>query len=596
MNETVDGLALVIEQLNERIRTLENRVAALEGRTEPAGALQADLPLEVPALTPVAATVAAAAAAAPAPARYTRKRERQPETWQGFPSPEVPSGAIAVLGKAVLGIAGAYLLRAIAESGAVPKLPVLMLAILYAGLWMVWAVRHESDTFASATYATTSALILAPLLWESTVRFQYLSPLFSGAILIAFIVLTLILSWRHDLQIIPWVAMLATVATALALILATHELVPLTAALLTFALAAEIAACFGHQLSLRIVPAVGANLALWLVLFIMTSGDKVPEGYNFIGAVTLNGLCLMLLAIYAASIGARTFSQQLRLTVFEVIQGLLAFGTAALAALRTAHGTFAPVLGVLFLALSAVCYHGALSRFIDDSHKRNRRVFATWAAGLLLAGTLLLFPRDFQPLFLSLAGIIAAYVYTRTAKVSLGLHASLYLACAAAVSPLPYYVHDAFAGAVPGAPHWGVWIVAAAAAACYGVGARHPEANVRRRALWLVPAVILGFAGAAVAVTAVAHIAGGAELAASRLSVIRTVMNCALALVFAFLGAQQKRVELAWAAWVTVAFGTVKILFEDLRYGNAASLVVSLLFYGLILIFLPRLTRRSRAA
>jgi hypothetical protein len=31
-----------------------------------------------------------------------------------------------------------------------------------------------------------------------------------------------------------------------------------------------------------------------------------------------------------------------------------------------------------------------------------------------------------------------------------------------------------------------------------------------------------------------------------------------------------------------------------LRFGNAASLVVSLLFYGLILILLPRLTRRGQ--
>jgi len=37
----------------------------------------------------------------------------------------------------------------------------------------------------------------------------------------------------------------------------------------------------------------------------------------------------------------------------------------------------------------------------------------------------------------------------------------------------------------------------------------------------------------------------------------------------------------------------VKLLLEDLRFGNAASLVVSLLFYGLILILLPRMMRRD---
>jgi hypothetical protein len=90
--------------------------------------------------------------------------------------------------------------------------------------------------------------------------------------------------------------------------------------------------------------------------------------------------------------------------------------------------------------------------------------------------------------------------------------------------------------------------------------------------------------------------AGRLELTASRLSVIRTIVNCALALALGFLGSRWKHVELGWVAYAAVAFGTLKLLFEDLRFGNAASLVVSLLFYGLILILLPRLTRRGDTA
>jgi hypothetical protein len=43
-----------------------------------------------------------------------------------------------------------------------------------------------------------------------------------------------------------------------------------------------------------------------------------------------------------------------------------------------------------------------------------------------------------------------------------------------------------------------------------------------------------------------------------------------------------------------VGFGTLKLLLEDLRFGNAASLVVSLLFYGMVLILLPRMMQRGR--
>ena len=83
-------------------------------------------------------------------------------------------------------------------------------------------------------------------------------------------------------------------------------------------------------------------------------------------------------------------------------------------------------------------------------------------------------------------------------------------------------------------------------------------------------------------------------LNASRLSVVRTVVICLIALLLGFSGSRWKRAELVWVAYVAIGLGTLKLLFEDLRFGNAASLVASLLFYGLILILIPRLTRLGR--
>jgi len=71
-------------------------------------------------------------------------------------------------------------------------------------------------------------------------------------------------------------------------------------------------------------------------------------------------------------------------------------------------------------------------------------------------------------------------------------------------------------------------------------------------------------------------------------------MTCSVALILTFCGSRLKRPELLWVAYVAIAFGTLKLLFEDLRFGNAASLVASLLFYGLILILIPQLTRFGR--
>jgi hypothetical protein len=577
MPQALNGISSDVEQLTERIRDLERRVAALEHPSEKTAA-----PTLVDATLPITAL----------------QRPRPPATWRGFPPAEIPGSAVPVLGKAVLGIAGAYLLRAIAESPSIPKFPVLVVAILYAALWMVWAVRtHASSPFASTTYGVTSALILSPLLWESTVRFQVLSATFAAVVLVGFVVLALALAWRHDLQLIPWIATLATVVTAMALIIETRELVPLTAALLAVALATEIVACLGHRLSLRAIPALAADFAVWLLVYVMASPDGVPEGYHPTSPVTLIVLCLALLATYGGSIGVRSFVLRQRITLFEIAQGVLAFLLATFGVLRATRYAAASALGILFFLLAAVCYWGALSRFAEETHVRNRRVCATWAAALLLAASSLLLPSALQAPFLCVSAIAAVFVYTRTAKLSLGMHASFYLAAATAVSPLPTYGENALAGTIPAAPPWSVWIVAASALICYVVGSLRPETQRRRRLLWVVPAVLVGFTGAAFAVVAiVAFAARRLELDASRLSVIRTVVNCALALALAFFGSRWKRIELGWVAYAAVAFGTLKLLFEDLRFGNAASLVVSLMFYGLILILLPRLTRRNPPA
>ncbi len=572
MPQAVDSIASNLEQLSERFRELERRVAALEHAPEKT--------------TQPRSEVAAVAALTPRPDSSGRV----------FPLLEMPSGAVPILGKAVLGIAGAYLLRAMAESGTVPKFPVLIVAIVYAALWMVWAVRtHDTNRFASITYSVTSALILSPLLWESTVRFQVLSPAFSSGVLSVFFVLTLALTWQRNLQVIPWVATLAAVITALALIIATHELVPLTTALLTVALATEAAACLGHRLSLRAVPAISVDFAVWVLLDVMTLSEGIPEAYHPVAPITLAVLCFALLGIYGGSIGIRSFGLRQRITLFEIGQAVVVFMLAFFCAMRVSHGEADRALGVLFLLLAAACYWGLLARFAEEAHTRNRRVCTTAAAALLLAGSFLLFPPLLRLPFWCLAAVAAAFVYTRTHKLSVGLHTSFYLVAATAVSSLPIYVGNALAGTVPSAPDWDVWIMVASAALCYAIGSRVLEDQGKRRLLWAVPATVVGFSVATLAVVTIASLsAGRMELNASRLSVIRTVVNCALALALGFLCSRTKHVELGWVAYAAVAFGTLKLLFEDLRFGNAASLVVSLLFYGLILIVLPRLTRRSQ--
>lgn len=574
MPQAVDSIASTVEQLSQRVRDLERRIAALEAQ---------------PAKP--------ATAAPPAPEVLPLQRPKPPATWRGFPPVETPAGAVPVIGKAVLGIAGAYLLRAIAESGTLPKLPILLAGIIYACLWMVWAIRsHASYRFAGVAYAVTSALILSPLLWEATVRFQALSSWFTAGVLVAFVVLTMAVAWQRDLRLIPAVAIVSTLATSVALIIATRDLVPFTSALLAVSLITEITASAGHHTAVRALPALAADFSVWLLVYVVASPDGVPEGYHAASPLAIVIACLALLAIYGGAIGVRSFVLRHRITVFEIGQGIAVFALTAYGTLRATRGSISIFLGILFFLLAAACYWGALWRFSEAEHTRNRRVCATWSAGLVLAGCFLLFATNPQILFLCVAASAAALFYTRTTRLSLGVHASCFLAAAAAISPLPAYFGNALAGVVPNSPSSTVWLVIASALACSVVGLRTQDTRSQRRALWITPLALVSVAAASLLVVAVVKVsAGRMELGASRLSVIRTIVICALALTLGFLGSRWKRVELSWIAYAAVAFGTLKLLFEDLRFGNAASLVVSLLFYGLVLILLPRLMRASRA-
>lgn len=570
MAEPFDRIASDTELLSERVRELELRVSALEN---------------MPAKT-IPSPFVSASVGAP--------KSSAPETSRGFPGPSVSTGTLPVFGKAVLGISGAYLLRAVAESGALPQWPILIVAIGYACLWLVWAVRaHNTNTLASVTYAITATTILCPLLWESTVRFQILWPPFTAAVLVAFPVLAWAMTWRNNLRAISWVTTLASVATAVALIIATRGLLPFTTGLLALALVAE-AIDFRHSLSIRVVPAVAADFALWLLIYVMTLPEGAPSEYRPVGSIAITGLCLAMLAIYGGSIGTRSLGLRHRLTIFEVLQVAVAFVLATFGIMRSSPGS-GVALGVFFLLLAILCYWGTLSRFAADEHILDRRVYASFAVALLLTGSLVAFPSSLRAFVLCVAALTASFLYMRTGKLSLGLHVSLYLTTAAIFSGLLRLVGDALAGQVPPAPDSVVWVVAVSAVLCYGIGSHGSTEQRKQRLLWIVPSALV--AGVAVTLAVIVSAKLGSSIGtlnASRLSVVQTVATCSAALILGFAGSRLKRAELLWVAYAAIAFGTLKLVFEDLRFGSAASLVASLLFYGLILILLPRLTRLGR--
>ncbi len=561
--DVLDALA----RLTARIETLERRVSVLEHPSAEA--------ISGPAKT-----------ACPAASRPTADAATL--------APD--AGAFAVLGKAMLGIAGAYLLRAVAESGSFPKLAVVALALAYAGMWLVWAARGPAERrFASAVYATTAALILAPMLWELTLRFEFLPTSATAVILAAFVITADALGWKRNLAPVIWVANVAAVLTTLALLIATHDLVPFVATLLFMALASEVAACCYRWLALRPLLAVAADVAAWILLYIYSRPEGIPAEYKTVAPSILILLGCTLFLIYGASVAFRMTRLRQKISIFEIGQSIAAFMLAAFGTLHFGASAGATALGVVCLLFSAACYAVTYTFFDRLEEHRNYYVFSTWSAALLLAGISLLLSPLPLALCLSAASIVATILGVRASRLTLEFHGLAYLAAAAYASGLLGYAGRALAGTFPSAPGWIVWIVAASATACYAVGGRCRIEQWNQRVLQLLAAILAVAAAITFLLSVLVWLAAiGMTPGPSQVAVIRTLITCAVALALAFSGSRFGRTELVWIAYGALALVTAKLLFEDLQHGHPASTAVSIFLYAVALILVPRMAQIGR--
>jgi len=556
-----------IERLTARIEKLEIRIAALEHLSESASSILVE--------------AATAAELPPMSDTFSFAQDGR---------------AFAVLGKAMLGIAGGYLLRALAESGSVPKIAVIILALAYAGAWLVWAARvPDTARFASTVYATTAVLILAPMIWELTLRFEVLPSPSAAGILAVFVVSAYALAWQRRITPLVWVTTVVAVVTTLALLMVTHDLVPFLTALLLMSLASELAAARDLWLRLRPLIAVAVDLAVFLLLYAYSRPGGIPPGYKHVATPLLLGFGVILFLIYCGSTVFRTMGLRHKITVFEIGQTCIAFVLAA-AGLRCFSGNAGSVvLGTFYLLFSAACYTAAYHYFNHFPEQRNYHVYSVWSAALFLAGSFLCLPSILLVFVLSAAAIIATVLGVRAPRLTLEFHGLAYLAAAAYASGLLDYASRALSGTFPTAPGWSVWIVAAASIACYAIEGRFRTGIWTQRLLQLLSAVLAVSAVITFLVSVLVWLAAlGMTAGASQIAVIRTLITCLVALVLAFSSSRWQRSELLWIAYGILALVAAKLLFEDLQHGNAGCTAASIFLYAVALIFVPRLARAGR--
>ncbi len=564
MAKETDERASALAEHARRIGELEQRVLALE-KTSPA-----TTPVSIP----------------------STQESESPQP----PSVSLPAGTISILGRAVLGIAVAYLFRAASESAILPRPLLVVAAVLYSALWLLLSARlRASEGFARAVYALTSVLIFSPLLWEVTVRFHILSPIVAACVLALFMIFGLALSLRSDLRAAPLILVIFAVPTAVVLVIYTGAVTPFVFSLLTIGLMVEVAACFGNWPYLRPVVAVGADFIVWLMTFLLTRPEGPPPSYFPADRSTLAMLPLALFVVYGASAAYRTVVRRLPITVFEIAQLPTACVLAMTGVATATRGSAIPALGVFALVLAAACYLAAFLRGRQEGQRRNFIVFSVYAAAFFVIGIWLLFPKWTQTAFFCLAAAVAMFFGTAKKIAVLRYQASVYLLAAfLAAGFFPFTAH-AFVGANPGTLTWTMLAATITALICYITVWKLSGIGWKDHLLAFIPAFLAATAlGGSSVILLVGFVTRGTAPPAHALAVIRTAIICASAFAFGLLAVRFKRVELVWAAYGALAFGTVKIFLEDLRLERKEWLAVSLFFYGLVLIFLPRILRGVR--
>jgi len=435
-------------------------------------------------------------------------------------------------------------------------------------------------------------------LWEAVVHFRALETWIAAGLLALFVILGLGVGWRQKLPAVARIVTLAGLTTAAALLIATHDVAPFTAAFLAMAAAMEISACLEHWLSERWLAALGADLAVWLLTWLVSREHGLPDGYAPIAHGQVLALQIALLGIYFGSTIVRTLVRGLTFTWFETAQCTAAFAIGAGGGMRVAASANAAAIFSLVCALAS---YGVAFRVLDRGavHGRNFYSYSTFGILLLAASSRMLLPGVAASVVWAILAVACVAAGGHFSRLTLQVHGGVYLLLALAQSGT-LLTASGFVLGSGGRPGEGLAAVAGAAGIaglCYALAARGPGGGLRTARvlqLTLAGSFVWLLAGlAACALTSAYGAVSGAGGPDAYYATLRTCTLAALAVALAWIGARWNRVELSRLIYPAMILGAYRLAMVDFNQNHKTALFVSLLAYGVALMALPRVARAS---
>lgn len=521
----------------------------------------------------------------------------------------VVTNSVALVGRTLLELGGAYVLRALTDGKVISLTVGATLSLVYAGalLWLADRAGREEGKHGANFHGLAAMMIAFPAIGETTARMHVFSAPVAAALLVLAYLAGIGIAWRHALAPLGWVATLFAVVTSLALARGVGEVQPFVLALFCIAAATEVLAFDDDWRGPRWLGAAAVDLAMLFLASLAVREGGVPAGYQALSPAFVIGAQLALPSLYVVSIGVRTVVRGRAIRAFAVLQGpaALLIGLWGAARVLAFHDASPRWVGSIAVLLSVVTYAVAFAFAARHQDRASNYYFYTSLGGLLLLvglGWLLSGPAlGLTECVLAVAGVVTGIRLHRT---TLAMHGAILLGVGAVTTGLAQLAFGGLFGRAAGpwaefspAPLLGL----AAAVACFVLLAltRSRDAHA---AVAIVPQLaagvvaVVGFAGV-LAVVLAQVVAGppGPEADAALVAATRTGILSLAAMGLAALSRDWRLRELRWFVPVVLTVCGLKILFEDFVQGRPLSQFLTLAFYGAALLLTPRLVRRRQS-
>ena len=436
------------------------------------------------------------------------------------------AGLATLLGRTCIVFGGAYLLRALTETGRLPGTAGVIIGLTYSLAFLVAAeLAAKSDKLSAQFHGVSAMLIGLPIVWEATSQFHLLSPAFGALFLGIGATAAFIIAGRSQLDAVAGVAGFGTMATALATAFSAANYGPFALLLVALSTATYWLSDRPGHAWLRWPNAVAAGLAV-VAVTLRTMATPPSETIGL--ALTAQAL---LLATMQGSLAVRTVMLGRNVRIFDVMQALSGFvigiGGAALVARSSPAGL--TMIGALTAILASGAYMAAFFRLADRPHLTASYhafaafglVAATTALALLFRGPVLAIAS------VTLAMLTIAYGQDRLVGYA-SLHGSAYVMTALAASGVLKTALTVWTVTPAQWPHVTLlgWVSLAAAGACTRIRfSRKGElGDILAIAGRLITAGAFVFALGGAVLTLIGPLIAGASPDAGILASLRTVL------------------------------------------------------------------------